>query len=138
MDRAINRSILQRNTKLNRKVYISAYLIFFMEIPQIQKILIVLDNSLDKIKALLAWEQLKLAEARPGDHPEGFLPDSTEADLRNQYSNFLFISLQAHNLIHNPDLTALSDKDRRQFENNLHQLEAEFRGLNLSKRFINF
>ena len=109
-----------------------------METVQIQDKLASLEETLTKIKTLLAWEQLKQSEARPGDPPGGLVPDSLEEDLKNHYSSFLYASIQTHCLISNTESDFLPPELRRQHVNHLQRLEAEFRGLNLSERFINF
>jgi hypothetical protein len=113
-------------------------LFYPMEIPSIPEQLARLQETLAKIKTLLAWEQLKQSEARPGDPPGGLVPDSLAEDLKNHYSSFLYASIQTHCLISNTESDFLPPELRRQHVNHLRCLEAEFRGLNLSERFINF
>ncbi len=48
-----------------------------------------LRTSLRQIKSLMAWEQLKQAEAKPGEPPTFQAYDPTETDLKNEYSFFL-------------------------------------------------
>jgi len=57
-----------------------------------------LRKSLRQIKALLAFEQLKKSEAKPSQPPTFTLNDPTETDLRNEYSFFLFTSIQMHSI----------------------------------------
>jgi len=57
-----------------------------------------LRNSLRQIKSLLAWERLKKSEKRPRRCVTFAMYDSTEADLRNEYSFFLSKSAEIHRI----------------------------------------
>jgi len=64
-----------------------------------------LKQSLRQIQALLAWEELKRSEAMPAQ-PQAFtLNDSTETDLRNEYSSFLSTSVRVHSILNDNKTT---------------------------------
>ena len=92
-----------------------------------------LRESLNKIKSLLAWEQLKQAEVRPNQPPSFQIHDSVETDLRNEYSFFLFISFQMHSILKSN--TSLSETERQHIKKELAKTEQQLYGLNLPQRF---
>lgn len=90
-----------------------------------------LRKSLRQIKALLAWEQLKQAEARPNQPPSFTLNEPMEEDLKSEYSFFLFTSVQIHS-----DITAnTSIANLRQIKHELAKIERQFHSLGLQQRF---
>ena len=92
-----------------------------------------LQKSLRQIKSLLAWEQLKQAEARPHQSPAFQIHDSAETDLRNEYSVFLFTSLQIHSIL-NDSTAKISPTKRQRIKEQLSKIERQLFGLNLPKR----
>ena len=93
-----------------------------------------LRKSLRQIKALLAWEQLKQAEARPNQPPSFTLNEPVEEDLKSEYSFFLFTSVQIHNAL--SDITAnTSETNLRQIKHELAKIERQFHSLGLQQRF---
>jgi hypothetical protein len=96
-----------------------------------------LRNSLRQIKALLAWEQLKQSETRPGQPPSFTINDFIEADLRNEYSFFVSISMQIHNIL-NIDPSPTTQAEHQSIERQLSKIESEAYGLNLNKRFCRY
>lgn len=93
-----------------------------------------LRKSLQQIKALLAWEQLKQSEARP-DQPPGFrISDSIETDLRNEYSFFLSTSMEMHSIL-NDGLSTVQEADRQSIKRQLSKIEQQAYGLNLNQQF---
>ena len=93
-----------------------------------------LKKSLQQIKALLAWEELKHSEAKPDQPPAFTLSDSTETDLRNEYSCFLSTSVKMHSIIN--DCSANITKAKRQgIKVELSKIERQFYSLNLHQRF---
>ena len=104
--------------------------------PDLQAGLRSLRNSLQQIKALLAWEQLKQSEAKPDQAP-GFtiLNDSVGTDLRNEYAFFLFTSMQIHSIL-NDNAADISNAQRQQIEEQLARIEQQLYRLGLQERFL--
>ena len=97
-----------------------------------------LDNCLEQIKGLLAWEQLKLQERR-SDQPLGFyLADTTDEDIKNQYSLFLATALKIHRLFDEAEQHSLSKNQKAYFKDKLFKLEFQLKMLGLTERFIKF
>ena len=95
-----------------------------------------LQDTLEEIKALLAWEQLKRQERRPGDVP-AFMPnEDIDGDLRNLYSLFLATSLEMRGMLGNDSVPKLSQARQRRYRQQLLQMEGQVRSLNLPERFI--
>jgi hypothetical protein len=84
-----------------------------------------LRKSLRQIKALLAWEQLKQAEAKPGQPPTFTLTDSIETDLRNEYSFFLFTSVQIHDIL-NRSTVDIAKAKCQHIKKELAKIESQF------------
>ena len=97
-----------------------------------------LEDCLEKIKTLLAWQQLKQAESRPGEPPAFILADSTEGDLKNQYSWFTAKAVELHSLLNDPSRITLSKNNCSEFKRQLLNLETQVYQLNLGQRFIKF
>lgn len=92
-----------------------------------------LRKSLEQIKALLAWEQLKQSEARPG-HPSLLaLDNSLETDLRNEYSFFLFTSVQMHSVLNSGGIGTSKVKFQR-IKQELARIEHQLYSLDLHRR----
>jgi hypothetical protein len=102
--------------------------------PNLEAGLRSLRNSLEKMKTLLAWQELKQSELTP-DHTPGFtlLQDSVGTDLRNEYSFFLFTSMQMHGVLNNSD-AGLSNVRRQQVKQRLAKIESQLYSLNLQRR----
>jgi hypothetical protein len=101
--------------------------------PDIKAGLRSLRKSLEQIKALLAWDQLKKAEATAG-RPSAFkFYDQTERDLRNEYSFFLFTSLQLHGVLNDSSIS-ISQTERQSIKKQLLKLEQQIHGLSLPRR----
>ena len=96
-----------------------------------------LRKSLRQIKALLTWEQLKQSEARPGQPPSFTINDFIDTDLRNEYSFFVSISMQIHNILNSGPSTTLNP-EHRSIERQLSRIEREAYVLNLNKRFYRY
>jgi len=96
-----------------------------------------LRKSLRQIKSLLAWEQLKQSEARPGQPPSFAIHDFIETDLKNEYSFFVSISMQIHTIL-NSDSPAIKKTKHPSIERQLSKIEHEAYGLNLNKRFYRY
>jgi hypothetical protein len=104
--------------------------------PNLETGLRSLRNSLEKMKTLLAWQELKQSELTP-DHTPGFtlLQDSVGTDLRNEYSFFLFTAMQIHTVL-NDNTVDLSNIQRQQIKQQLAKIESQLYSLNLQKRLL--
>ena len=105
-----------------------------MSEQQIEAGLQSLENSLKQIRSLLAWEQLKQAEARPNQPPAFQINDPIETDLRNEYTHFLSTSIKIHTILREHG-ASLSDKTRESIARQMVKIEQEVHGLNLHQRF---
>lgn len=118
----------------DRKLFILGMPHYFMAEADLKAGLRSLRKSLRQIKALLAWEHLKQAEARPGQPPTFTLNDSIKTDLRNEYSFLLFTSMQMHSILN--DGTARICKTKFQdIKQQLAKIEQQLYSLNLPQRF---
>jgi hypothetical protein len=106
-----------------------------MENTDLQAGLLRLNESLGRMRSLLAWRRLKQHEARPGQPPSFQIYDPTGTDLSNEYSFFLSTSTRMH--------SALSQLDPRPPESlherirtELAELERQMRSLNLDRRCL--
>ena len=97
-----------------------------------------LQDTLEELKGLLAWEELKRLEARPGEPPGFTIGDDMEQDIKNQYSRFLMTRLQLRSLLDNPDTSSLPESRMATLRQRLISMEKEFQVLNLRERFIKF
>ena len=95
-----------------------------------------LQNSFEKIKSLLAWRQLKLAESRPGLPPSFVIDDRVEEDLRNEYSRFTATLADVKSILNNTHTFIPTDR-RRNVRHQLWALESQVRSLEASGR-LNF
>ena len=93
-----------------------------------------LRESLRQIRALLAWEQLKQSEAHLDQPPAFQIHDSVETDLRNEYSFFLFTSVQMHTIL-NDSTIGIPKAKRQRTKEQLVKIEQQLYGLNLPQRF---
>ena len=120
---------------INQKVYKLNSHRFLMIEPDLQAGLRSLRESLQQIKALLAWQQLKQSEAKPDQTP-GFtiLDNSVQTDLRNEYSFFLSISMQIHNIL-NDNTADISNVQRQLIKQQLARIEQQLYSLGLQERF---
>lgn len=89
-----------------------------------------LRQSLQQMKDLLAWGQLRQSEARPGQPPSFQIHDPTETDLRNEYSFFLSTMVQIHHLL-NDGLENLSEIEEQAIRRQLARIDEEANRLNL-------
>lgn len=94
-----------------------------------------LKQSLKKIKTLLAWEQLRLAETAPAALPQLNQSHSEEKDLRNQYTYFLATSFDLGCDLASTNPIGLPPDLLQSYRQQLMQLEGEFRALQLNRRF---
>ena len=120
-----------------RKAYKGRWLILEMEHIDLQAGLRDLSESLQRMKALLAWRQLKQQETRPGEPPSFQIYDPTATDLRNEYSHFLSTSIQIHHALHEHGATVPAPV-REDLQRRLAKLEQEARQLNLHQRCLGY
>ena len=92
-----------------------------------------LNDSLRRMKDLLAWGQLKQQEARPGEPPSFQMYDPTATDLRNAYSHFLSTSVQIHGVLRECS-ASIPAPLRETLQRKLAKLEQEAHQLNLQQR----
>jgi hypothetical protein len=90
-------------------------------------------KSLRQMKALLAWEQLKLAEAKSHQPPAFKINDPIEEDLKSEYSFFLSTSVQMHSIL-NDDLFTIKKTEHQNISKQLAKIEQQVYGLNLHQR----
>ncbi len=91
-----------------------------------------LQNTLNEIKTLLAWEDLKRSEAIPGQPPGFIVADTTQQDIQEQYSRFLAIRMQIHGILNNAVGFSLTKSKQATFMQELARLEDQFKSFNLS------
>ena len=89
---------------------------------------------LEKVKALLAWDQLKKEEQRP-DCPT-YLSDPIDKDLRHFYGAFQMQALELRNLIDDRCYFIFSEDQREDHHRRFQQLDREMKKLELPVRFI--
>jgi len=94
-----------------------------------------LSESLRRMKALLAWGQLKQQETRPGEPPSFQIYDPTATDLRSEYSHFLSTSIQTRGALreHGASIPA---PEREALRRRLAELEREAHQLSLCRRCL--
>ena len=116
------------------KVYISWLPFFFMVEPDLEESLQRLRQSLARIKALVAWEQLKHGEAGPNRIAPFQMQDPTHEDLRNEYAFLLAAIMNTHSII-NDHSSSIAQTVRTDFRCQLAEIERQLRGLQLYRRF---
>jgi len=93
-----------------------------------------LENSLKQMKALIAWEDLKQAEARPGQLPAFQVTDPTGADLRNEFSSFLGTLAETHTVLSENAATIPLER-HHEVKRQLLRFEQQAQALGLYRRF---
>jgi hypothetical protein len=93
-----------------------------------------LRSSLERIKALLAWERLKRREAQSANPRTFQIQDSTEHQIRNEYSLLIASLLNTHSILNDPS-TRISKAEREQNEQQLAQIQWHLYRLKLHWRF---
>jgi hypothetical protein len=92
-----------------------------------------LRESCGRIKALLAWEQLKRGEAN-ARRPWAFqMSDSTPEELKNEYSFFLALRLNTDAVLE--DSSSISEAVRQDAKRQLAELDGQVHVLHLERRF---
>ena len=92
--------------------------------PDIEESLLRLCQSLERIKALVAWEQLKHGETRPSRISVFRMRDSTEGELQNEYS-FFIATLSAIRSVLNDRSFCISEAVREDIGRQLADIEQE-------------
>ena len=97
--------------------------------------LIELRNSLSRLKALIAWCDLKEGERRPGERP--FLSASSDlgTDLRNEQGLFWEAATSILDTLNGREPTGASVSKRREWRREVLRLKAEMESLDLPKTF---
>ena len=86
------------------------------------------------MKSLLAWEQLKQSETRPGQSPAFTVRDPIETDLRDEYSFFLSTSVEMHAILNDLSVNTVH-QDRLELKKKLIEVEHQVYSLDLAQRF---
>lgn len=90
-----------------------------------------LEDSLQRMQALLAWRKLKRQEARPGEPPSFRMYDPTAADLQNEYSLFSWGRTRVRSVL-NRSNRSVPPSARAAIERTLAEVERQARQLGLS------
>ena len=96
-----------------------------------------LHETLERIKALRAWQALKCQEARPDQLPVFQFSDPTPVELRNEESAFWYQAQQLRDLLEDRRKILMSVSQRITWKNQLLQLERQVRQSQATDRFIN-
>lgn len=97
-----------------------------------------LSESVRRVKALLAWQELERSESRPGQPPSFSIDSHVEEDLRNQYSFFVKMALDLDEFL-NQEEPGTRDEEQRQrqrWKERLSRLEEEVRKLGVGAKLI--
>ena len=96
-----------------------------------------LNESLRRMRNLLAWAQLKRSERRRDEPPSFQIYDPTVTDLRDEYSHFLSTAFQLHGILHEHSASILTPV-REILQRKLAKLEQEARQLTLHRRYLGY
>ena len=102
--------------------------------PDLQKQLRHLQESLKRIKALLAWEELKCYEAELGRMAVFQMHDPTREDLKNEYSLLMSALLNINSTL-NDHSAGISQAGRNDLQWQLAEIEGQVNKLGLHRRF---
>lgn len=117
----------------NQKAFIVIQRLFSMADADLEAGLRSLRKSLQQIKALLSWEELKKSEAKQGQSQALVFNDSTETDLRNEYSFFLSTSVRMHSIL-NSNTADISKVKLERIKQQLSKIERQLYSLDLQRR----
>ena len=96
-----------------------------------------LEESMHKIKSLLAWKQLKQEESLPGQ-PAAFVPyDPTEEDLRNEYTFFLVRVQELRYILNHEEIIPLAKSKRENYKRQLAKIENQVKFLQVTETLKN-
>jgi len=90
-----------------------------------------LRGSLERMKTLAAWQELKQSEAKPGDQPSFVMYDPTETDFRNEHS-FFVANLAELRFMALEETAGKSTKRDTRIATELNRLEQQLHALRLS------
>ena len=93
-----------------------------------------LSEIVRRLKALREWQKLEQQEARPDISPSFRVMTDTDENLRLQCGLFTGKAFALRGILNSCRLANATDRVRWQQE--LHHLEEEVRGLGLAERFI--
>jgi hypothetical protein len=99
-----------------------------------ENLLYSLQKSLAKIKALLAWLQLKQFETRSDQPPAFVMYDPTPVDLRNELLLFTLASQELRDMV-NDKASHLNANKRDQVKQGLNELEQNFESIDIPSDF---
>ena len=102
--------------------------------PDLQEQLQRLQESLERIKALLAWERLKRCEAELGGIAVFQMHDTTPEDLKNEYALLMSAFLNINSIL-NDHSAGISQTSRCDIKRQLAEIEGQVKGLGLHRRF---
>jgi len=95
-----------------------------------------LQQSLEKLKALRAWGQLKQEEARRNRSSAFRIFDPVQQDIQNQVSHFLYLQVKITRQLQTTEDNSMSKSQKNNMRKRLYQIQQEFLFLNTSVRFI--
>jgi hypothetical protein len=95
-----------------------------------------LSACLREMKSLLAWAELEKTEDARGTPPSFRIDNHIEEDLRATCGFFLKRAIELHEILNGKGAPFVSLAGRANWKRRLHQVEAEFRRLDLGQRFI--
>jgi hypothetical protein len=116
-----------------RKVFKLDRFYLSMSKPDLEAGLKSLRKSLENMRAMLAWHQLRKAESRPHQPPSFALGDSVQQDLTNEYSFFLFTAMQIHSVLNDSSLI-MPEAKRQSIRSQLARIEQQLYSLNLNQK----
>jgi len=93
-----------------------------------------LRQSLGRVKALAAWEQLKSSEATPRTIATFQMHDPTDEDLRNEYAFLLNAIMNTHTII-NDHASSISQTVHADIRRQLADIQRQLYGHQLHHRF---
>ena len=109
-----------------------------MEKVNVEAVIRGLSQSVRQIKALLAWQDLKETERKPGQPPSFRIDSHVEEDLRNEYSFFVKMALDLAEFLEQtrPGTRTVDEGQRRRWKERLSRLEEEVRKMGVGERLI--
>jgi len=95
-------------------------------------------ESVRRIRALLAWQELEETEKKPGQPPSFRIDSHVEEDLRNEYGFFVKVALDLAEFLEQtrPETGAEEQRQRRRWKERLSRLEEEVRKLGVGAKLI--
>lgn len=90
-----------------------------------------LSESMNQIKSLRAWTNLKESERRPGDPPALSSDSGLLVDLRNEYGFFIKTAMDIRRFLAGGPARNSPEDNRRLWRRQLLNIETEVRQMNL-------